>query len=92
MPKPLNRSVLGAHTIILSKNIHKITKTYDVWFEFLWIRRYQNQFTFAFDVGDGTIEKRRKKGINGIFFGSFILGKQLQVLFVPISSVRPTKK
>ena len=30
----------GAHKIILSKNIHKITKTDYVWFEFLCIRRY----------------------------------------------------
>ena len=40
MPRPLKGSILGAHTIILSKNIHKVTKTDYVWFEFLWIRRY----------------------------------------------------
>ena len=27
-------------TLILSKNIHKVTKTDYVWFEFLWIRRW----------------------------------------------------
>ena len=32
--------MLGAHTIIPSKNIHKVTKRDYVWFEFLWIRRY----------------------------------------------------
>ena len=32
------------YTVILSKNIHKITKTDYVWFLFLWIRRY-SQFT-----------------------------------------------
>ena len=30
----------GAHTVILSKNIHQVTKTDCVWFEFVWIRRY----------------------------------------------------
>ena len=40
MPRPLKWSILGAHTIILSKKIHKVTKTDYVWFEFLWIRRY----------------------------------------------------
>ena len=40
MPRPLKWSILGAHTIILSKNIHKVTKTDYVWFKFLWIRRY----------------------------------------------------
>ena len=39
-PRPLKWCRPGAHTIILSKNIHKITKTDYVWFEFLWIRRY----------------------------------------------------
>ena len=34
MPRPLKWSILGAHTIILSKNIHKVTKTDHVWFEF----------------------------------------------------------
>ena len=42
MPRPLKWSILGAHTIILSKNNHKVTKTDYVWFEFLWIRRYYN--------------------------------------------------
>ena len=32
--------ILGARTIALSKNIHKVTKTDYVLFEFLWIRRY----------------------------------------------------
>ena len=27
MPRPLKWSMLGAHTIILSENIHKVTKT-----------------------------------------------------------------
>ena len=27
MPRPLKSSILGAHTIILAKNIHKVTKT-----------------------------------------------------------------
>ena len=40
MPRPLKWNLLGAHTIILSKNIHKVTKTNYVWFKFLWIRRY----------------------------------------------------
>ena len=40
MPRPLKWSKLGAHTMILSKNIHKVKKTDYVWFEFLWIRRY----------------------------------------------------
>jgi hypothetical protein len=40
MPRSLKWSILGAHIIILSKNIHKVTKTDYVWFEFLWIRRY----------------------------------------------------
>ena len=40
MPRPLKWSILGAHSIILSKNIHKVTKTDYVWFEFLWIRSY----------------------------------------------------
>ena len=40
MPRPLKWSILGAHTKILSKNIHKVTKTDYLWFEFLWIRRY----------------------------------------------------
>ena len=38
MPRPLKWCILG--TIILSKNIHKVTKTDYVWFEFSWIRRY----------------------------------------------------
>ena len=37
-------------------------------------------------------EKLEKKVSVESFFGSFIAGKQLQVLFVPISSVRQTKK
>ena len=44
MPRPLKLSILGAHTTILSKNIHKVKKTdYSnlfEWFEFLYIRRY----------------------------------------------------
>ena len=28
-------SILGAHTIIVSKDIHKVTKTDNVWFKFL---------------------------------------------------------
>ena len=42
MPRPLKWSIPGTHTIIiiLSKNIHKVTKTNYVWFEFWWIRRY----------------------------------------------------
>ena len=40
MSRPLKWSILGTHTIILSKNIHKVTKTDYVWFKFLWIRRY----------------------------------------------------
>ena len=36
-------------------------------------------------------EGKKKDSVES-FFGSFIVGKQLQVLFVPISSVRPTKK
>ena len=40
-PQKTEAAALGAHTIILSKNIHKlkVTKTDYVWFEFLWIRR-----------------------------------------------------
>ena len=44
MPSPLKWSILGAHTIILSKNINTVTKTDCVWFEFLWIRRYVPYF------------------------------------------------
>ena len=40
MPRPLKWSIQGAHTIISSKNIHKVTNTDYLWFEFLWIRRY----------------------------------------------------
>ena len=40
MPRPLKWSLLGAHTMILSKIIHKVTKTDYVWLIFLWIRRY----------------------------------------------------
>ena len=41
MPRPLKWSILGAHTILLSKNIHKVKRTDYVWFEFLWFRRYK---------------------------------------------------
>ena len=34
MPRPLQWSTLGAHTIILPKNIHEVTKTDYVWFKF----------------------------------------------------------
>ena len=40
MPRPLKWSILGAHTIILSKNIHKVTKKDYVWLKFLQTRRY----------------------------------------------------
>ena len=36
--KTFKISILGAHTIVLSKNIHKVTNTDYVRFEFLWIR------------------------------------------------------
>ena len=32
--------ISSAHLIILSKNIHNVTKIDYGWFEFLWIRRY----------------------------------------------------
>ena len=48
MPRPLKWSMLGAHTIILSNNIHKVTKTDYVWFEFLWIRRYYGSLSKLF--------------------------------------------
>ena len=34
------------HTIILSKNIHIVTKTDYVWFEILWIRHYFALYVF----------------------------------------------
>ena len=37
--------------MILSKNIHKVTKTDYVWFEFLWIRRYMKHFASEFHSG-----------------------------------------
>ena len=40
MPRLLKLSIIGANTIILSRNIHKVTKTDCVQFNFLWIRRY----------------------------------------------------
>ena len=40
MPRPLKWNILGAHTISLSKNIHRVTKTDYEWFKFLWIWRY----------------------------------------------------
>ena len=50
MPRPSNWSILGAHTLTLSKNIHKVTKRDYVWFEFLWIRLYnKNLFKRFYD-------------------------------------------
>ena len=37
--KTFKWSIQGAHTIISSKNIHKVAKTDYMWFEFSWIRR-----------------------------------------------------
>ena len=38
--KTFKKYLLGALTKILSKNIHKVTKTDYVRFKFLWIRHY----------------------------------------------------
>ena len=38
--KTFKWSIPGAHIIKLSKNIHKVTKTDYMWFDFLWIRLY----------------------------------------------------
>ena len=48
MPRPWKWSILSALTILLSKNIHKGTKTDHVWFDFLWIRRYHRTLRFCF--------------------------------------------
>ena len=37
MPRPLKWSIQGAHTIISSKNIHKVTKT-----DYLWLYLYES--------------------------------------------------
>ena len=69
MPRPLKWSILGAHTIILSKNIHKGTKKDYVWFEFLWIRRYLVCFSFP--------SEKRKLFCFGIIFGQLFPTKSL---------------
>ena len=57
MPIPLKWRLLGAHTIILSKNIHKVTRTCYVWFEFLWSRRYLTWCTVGTDINSGNLFK-----------------------------------
>ena len=54
----------GAHTIILSKNIHKVLKTDYEWFEFLWIRRYLWHFSNILTLHFFTFLGIEKKSIN----------------------------
>ena len=46
---------------VLSNNIlhiiHKVTRTYHVWFEFLWINRYLTWCTVGTDINSGSLFK-----------------------------------
>ena len=68
MSRSLKWSILGAHTIILAKNIHKVTKTVYVWFEFLWIRCYH---TFLYRNIKAALDKREKRTTMTLFMICF---------------------